>query len=896
MAAPETKIKVTADTSQAERKIKDLEKALEDIQGVASAAGKALGVITAAGAAIGVAVGLTIQKFSDLADAAEAIGISAQNLGYLQQSAQLAGVGADELNAALRRLQANLGDALIKGTGPGIDALKRLQVPLQDIINLPADEQLKKISAALKDIPNPAERSALAMDLLGKQGPRLLEAADAMDKMKQRAQELGLALSDVDVQAIRDADDALTELKFLFDGALKKAAAAIAPYIIAISEAIGDAVVEAGGFDRILASVVDTIKLVTKAAAIMLTFFAAAKMTAGIIAAVAAMTKMYEAIKLATTAAGILNAVLGKNPIIKIVGALAAIGGSVVVLKEIDDMFADLDKKAQGVMTDINKKVDEQKGKTQDVVDVNKQVNEVQKKALEALDDTITKLRQQVDYQKNILKFGQVEADIQKVIAEEREKLKKVGKDLLPDQEKSIRNLTLEAEQIKRQIDLRKFIITLGENVDYQKNILRYGQQEADILKVIADQRKKVAEAGKTLSPIDEQNIRNALEMENSLKRQITLRSEQAQIRFSAIEADYSPVEAAIQKHINYRLSIEGNTSEEIKKLREQEFAQNERLRDAADKASEDSVFKALHIEVAKYDKLFAMRLRHKDELKALLDLELLQSAGVLELSVGVQRTIEQAKTNLIREQQEERIKLEEETQQKILDATLNRINRSLMAEQAKIAAEGGFRAASIADADREALQKIGQQEKLKTIVADRIAFEKKSEFEKVQFGIEQAANLFSTLGKENKKAFEAAKAFNIANAIMNTYMAATKALATYPFPFGLIAAAGAVAAGMAQVGAIRSQQYSGRALGGPVMASQSYVVGENGPEMFTPATTGRITRNSDMPNGGGVTNINFTIVANDTSGFDQLLTSRKGVIQQIISDAMLERGQRSMM
>jgi hypothetical protein len=34
--------------------------------------------------------------------------------------------------------------------------------------------------------------------------------------------------------------------------------------------------------------------------------------------------------------------------------------------------------------------------------------------------------------------------------------------------------------------------------------------------------------------------------------------------------------------------------------------------------------------------------------------------------------------------------------------------------------------------------------------------------------------------------------------------------------------------------------------------------------------------------------------VANDTQGFDQLLSSRKGVIQQIISDAMLERGQRS--
>ena len=827
MAAPETKIKVTADTSQAERKIKDLEKALEDIQGVASAAGKALGVITAAGAAIAYAIGTTINKFGELNDAAKAIGISAQNLGYLQQSAQLAGIGADELNGALRRLQGNLGDALIKGAGPATDALKRLGIPLQDIINLPADQQLKLISDRLKEIPNPAERSALAMDMLGKQGAKLLEAADAMEKMKQRAQELGLALSDVDVEALDAAGDSIDKLGFMFDGVLKKAAAAIAPYIIAIVDALEDAIIEAGGFDVILGSIIDTIKLVTKAAAIMLTFFAAAKLTAGIIAAVTAMTRMYTAIKLATSAAGILNAVLGKNPIIKIIGALAAIGGTVAVLKEVDDLFADLDKRAQGVMTDINIKVDEQKTKTGEVVDVNKQLNALQEKAKEALGEFITKLGQQVDYQKNILKYGQEEADIQKTIAEEREKLKKAGLDMLPAQEASIRNLMAE---------------------------------------------------------------------EASIKRQIALRSEQAAAGFAAIEANYSPVEQALQKHLNFRNLMEGKSSEVIKQIREQQFAQDARLRAAAEDASQQGVNKAINSEIGKYNKMYAMRLRHNEELKTLLDIELLNSSGALKLDLEQRQAIEEAKTDLIRAQQEERIKLEEETQQRILDATVNRINRSLMAEQAKAAAEGSFRAASISDADREALQKIGQQEKLKTIVADRIAFEKKSEFEKVQFGIDQAAQMFTSLGKENKKAFEAAKAFNIANAIMNTYMAATKALATYPFPFGLIAAAGAVAAGMAQVGAIRSQQYSGRALGGPVMASQSYVVGENGPEMFTPATTGRITRNSDMPNGGGVTNINFTIVANDTSGFDQLLTSRKGVIQQIISDAMLERGQRSMM
>ena len=164
-----------------------------------------------------------------------------------------------------------------------------------------------------------------------------------------------------------------------------------------------------------------------------------------------------------------------------------------------------------------------------------------------------------------------------------------------------------------------------------------------------------------------------------------------------------------------------------------------------------------------------------------------------------------------------------------------------------------------------------------------------------VMGGVDQLSYIFGQLGTYNKKAFEAAKAFNIANAVMNTYLGATKALAMYPPPFNFIAAAAVVASGLAQVAAIRSQSFSGRALGGPVMGGQAYIVGENGPELFTPNTTGSITRN-DQLGGGSPVNVNFTIVANDTQGFDQLLTSRKGVIQQIISDAMLERGQRSMM
>ena len=184
---------------------------------------------------------------------------------------------------------------------------------------------------------------------------------------------------------------------------------------------------------------------------------------------------------------------------------------------------------------------------------------------------------------------------------------------------------------------------------------------------------------------------------------------------------------------------------------------------------------------------------------------------------------------------------------------------------------------------DRATAEKIAQ---------DRVAFEKKTEFDKSQFFIDQSATVFNALGKQNKEAFKAAQALNIAVALMNTYRAASVALATYPWPFSLVAVAAAVATGLAQVAAIRSQSYSGRALGGGVMGGSSYIVGERGPELFTPTNSGKITRNQDLGAGSGTT-VNFTVVANDTRGFDELLTARKGLITQIIQDAQLEKGRR---
>jgi len=59
------------------------------------------------------------------------------------------------------------------------------------------------------------------------------------------------------------------------------------------------------------------------------------------------------------------------------------------------------------------------------------------------------------------------------------------------------------------------------------------------------------------------------------------------------------------------------------------------------------------------------------------------------------------------------------------------------------------------------------------------------------------------------------------------------------------------------------------RATGGPVMAGKSYLVGERGPELFTPGTSGGITSNSAMNNG---TTINVTVNGGDPNSIVRAL------------------------
>ena len=142
-----------------------------------------------------------------------------------------------------------------------------------------------------------------------------------------------------------------------------------------------------------------------------------------------------------------------------------------------------------------------------------------------------------------------------------------------------------------------------------------------------------------------------------------------------------------------------------------------------------------------------------------------------------------------------------------------------------------------------------------------------------------------SAVSSAIKKSTAMFKLSAIKEGLISTYKAGLKALASVPFPLNLAVAGAVIGTGMSMVNKIKGFQS-----GGAVSKGQPIMVGENGPEMFVPNSTGQIEQ-SARGTGGGETNINFSINATDVRGVKELLIDNRATIVNVINSALNEKG-----
>ena len=228
-------------------------------------------------------------------------------------------------------------------------------------------------------------------------------------------------------------------------------------------------------------------------------------------------------------------------------------------------------------------------------------------------------------------------------------------------------------------------------------------------------------------------------------------------------------------------------------------------------------------------------------------------------------------------------------------EAFTNKFNKiqeqdELLAEQQRINATETLRIAKETADEQAKIQKKLIDDNLQAIAtgnAHKIQLEKLSSAQQKDLAIKTGRELVSQLAQSNKTAFKVDKALKMAQAVMNTATGVTKALSVGNIPLAvLIGALGAV-----QVASIAQTKYQGRRLGGRMNQDQPYMVGEAGPELVVPDRASNVVPNNKLGGMSQPVTVNFNINTVDARGFNELLVNSRGVIVNMINQAVNEKG-----
>lgn len=216
---------------------------LDKLRGSLGSFGKLLNGTTLAVVALGAA--LTKLAFSaasagdDFAKTATRIGTSAETLSKLSFAAEIGGASMSTVATSLRILSRRVNDAN-NGLMTSVRSFSQAGIAVRkhngELKN--AEELLLDAADAFKDMENPIERTALAMELFGRSGgdlvPILITGKDGIKALMDEAELLGITFNEVEAKQAEDFQDALLRLKSVFIGLGRIIGKALIPIFTAL--------------------------------------------------------------------------------------------------------------------------------------------------------------------------------------------------------------------------------------------------------------------------------------------------------------------------------------------------------------------------------------------------------------------------------------------------------------------------------------------------------------------------------------------------------------------------------------------------------------------------------------------------------------------------------------
>jgi len=270
--AGEIAFQITADDSEFKRSMQNISKEVGNVSRRVGAA------FTVAGAAITSFAALSLNSFvetgSALNDMATRVGFNVETLQTLGYAAGMSGAGLSDLETASKKLSRVITEAA-QGGKPYQELLKSLGLSYQELAGMKPEDQFMAVGFAIGEIQDPATRAALAMEVFGKSGtkllPFLLEGRDAFYNYAAEIRAMGGVISGEGVAAADALGDAMDKLKAGLQGFQYQIAAAIAPAVTYLVELISGAMIAFSDWRDENTQLVDTItQIVVGAGLVML--------------------------------------------------------------------------------------------------------------------------------------------------------------------------------------------------------------------------------------------------------------------------------------------------------------------------------------------------------------------------------------------------------------------------------------------------------------------------------------------------------------------------------------------------------------------------------------------------------------------------------------------------
>lgn len=182
-----------------------------------------------------------IHAGAELKITAERLGIAIDEFQALELAAGEAGLSSEGLANGLRFLNRNIAEA-IHGGGEQAKVFGQLHIALKnaDGSTRGVGDVLGELADRIKDIPDAARQTQVAMELLGRHGAQLLpllkQGSAGLEEARKQLEELGGGMSKEFVEQAHAAEAATVRLEFATKGLKSQIASALFP---AFSELVG---------------------------------------------------------------------------------------------------------------------------------------------------------------------------------------------------------------------------------------------------------------------------------------------------------------------------------------------------------------------------------------------------------------------------------------------------------------------------------------------------------------------------------------------------------------------------------------------------------------------------------------------------------------------------------